>query len=204
MKITLSSSILLALTAGRLRPRQMEERHLHRLWRGLGRRGAHGSLRGGLSAGQRVRGTGGVPTEAALSRASTAERGEPQRFDHGSAPCGFPGSAVVHPCSPKGVLSRACSAEMGGLLGAESGGVFRQRSRSQCRGSAQGGSVAWTKAGAGVRCGAWAPCGAALPYLRYSARRWAGGRGAALDRREGRRRVTFSALPRCGPSWGFA
>ena len=203
MKTNLSSSILKALTAGRLRPRQMKERHRRRPWRGLGRRWADGSLRGGPSQGLRVRGTCGVPAEAARSRASTAERGKPQRFDLESAHCGVPGSAVVHPCLPKGGLGNACSAEMGGPLGAESGGVFRQRSRSQCRGSAVGISVAWTKAGAGAVCGAWAFGGAALPYLP-SARRWAGGRGAALDRREGRRRVTFWALPRCGPSWGFA
>lgn len=204
MKTNLSSSILKAHTAGRLRPRQMKERHRRRPWRGLGRRWAGGALRGGLSAGQRVRGmAAGVSAEAARSRASTAERGKPQRFDLESAPCGFPDSAVVHPCLPKGRLSSACSAEMGGPLAAATGGVFRQRSRSQCRGSAVGISVAWMKAGAGVLCGAWACGGAALPYLP-SARRGAGGRGAALDRREGRRRVTFWALPRCGPSWGFA
>lgn len=204
MKTNLSSSILKALTAGRMRPRQMKERHRQRPWRGLGRRWADGSLRGGLSAGRRVRGmAAGVPAEAALSRASTAERGKPQRFDLESAPCGVPGSAVVHPCLLKEGLGSACSAEMGGPLGVESGGVFRQRSRSQCRGSAEGISVAWTRAGAGAVCGAWACCGAALPYLP-AARRGAGGRGAALDRREGRRRATFWALPRCGPSWGFA
>ena len=193
MKTNLSSSILKALTAGRLRPRQMEKRHRRRPWRGLGRRWADGALRGGPSAGLRVRGTGGVPAEAALSRACTAERGGPQRFDPGSS-CGLPGTAGVHPCLPKGRLSRACSAEKSGRLGAESGGVFRQRSRSrsQCWGSAGGFSVAWREAGAGVRCGAWACCGAALPYLP-AARRGAGGRGAALDRREGRRRATLWA-----------
>jgi hypothetical protein len=201
MKTTFSSSILKALTAGRLRPRQMEERYCHRLWRGLGWRWADGAVRGGSSAGLRVRGTGGVPAEAALSRGSTAERGKPQRFESGCAPCGFTDSAVVHPCLPKVALSSACSAEMGGPLGAESGGAFRQRSRGW--GGAQGFSGAGAKAGAGVVCGAWACCGAALPCLPY-ARRWAGGRGAALPRREGRRRVTFWALPRCGPSWGFA
>lgn len=163
MKITLSSSILKSLTAGWMRPRQMEERHRHRPWRGLGRRWAGGAVRGGLSSGQRVRGTGGAPAEAALSSASTAVRGKPQ--------------------------------------GAASGGVLRQRSGGW--GGAQALTGAWAKSGAGVACGAWACCGAALPCLPY-ARRGAGGRGAALHRREGRRRVTFWALPRCGPSWGFA
>jgi len=201
MKIFLSSSILKSLTADRVRPRQLEERHRHRPWRGLGRRGAAGAVRGGLSAGLRVRGTGGAPAEAALSSASTAERGKRQRFDSGSAPCGFPGFAVVHPCLPKGVLSSACSAEMGDTQRLESGGGFGQG--SGCRAGAQGFPGAGAKAGVGVAGGAWACCGAALPCLP-SLRHRAGGRGAALPRREGRRRVTFWALPRCGPSWGFA
>jgi hypothetical protein len=163
MKKISSSSILKALTAGRMRPRQVEEGHRGRSGRGLGRRWAAGALRGGLSAGPRGRGTGGAPAVAARCSAGTAERGRTRRFD---------------------------------LRGA-----FRQR--SACCGGAQGFPGAGAKAGAGVGCGAWARCGAALPCLS-AARRWAGGRGAALPRREGRRRVTFWALPRCGPSWGFA
>jgi hypothetical protein len=201
MKIFLSSSILKSLIAGRVRPRQLEERHRHRPWRGLGRRGAAGALRGGLSAGLRVRGTGGAPAEAALGSACTAERGKPQRFDSGSAPCGFPDSAVVHPCLPNEVLSRACTAERGDTQRLESGAGFGQG--SGCRAGAHGFPGAGAKAGVGVAGGAWACCGAALPCLPSPPLR-AGGRGAAPDRREGRRRVTFWALPRCGPSWGFA
>ena len=96
---------------------------------------------------------------------------------------------------------RACSAGRGKAPGAVGGGVVRQRSRGW--GGAQAFAGARLKAGAGVACAARERCGAALPWAP-AARRRTGGRGAAVDGREGRRRVTSWAWPRCGPSWGFA
>lgn len=163
MKTILSSSILKSPTAGRMRPRQMEEGHRDDPRRGRGAGWADGAAHGGFSAGLRVRGTGSTLAKAASGR--------------------------------------ACSAERGKAPGALGGGVFWQRSRGW--GGAQAFSGAGPKAGAGVACAARARCGAALPWAP-AARRRTRGRGAAVDGREGRRRVTSWALTRCGPSWGFA
>ncbi len=172
MKTTLSSSIIKARTADRLRPRQLEESHPHHPGRGLGRvrRCAVGALRGGAAVARRVEGAG---VESAMGRAAVC------------------GARAAGP-SAEGGRSRL-RLPLFPTRG-------RQSARRGCERSLQ------TPPGherAVAACDVGACCGTAFPAW-LSVRRWAGGHGAAQDWREGRRRVTFSALPRCGPSWGFA
>lgn len=110
------------------------------------------------------------------------------------------GMAAVVPAVP--AQGGASTAARGKPQRSDSAGVLRWRSAGREGAPAMPGVR--VKASAGAACAAGVPCGvAALPYAPAT-RRGAGGRGAAMDGREGRRRITFWALPRCGASWGFA
>lgn len=210
MKTTFSSSVLKALTAGRMRPRQMEEMHCRRAGGGHGRgcADAAGVVRGGDGERQRVRGT--VVGGPAMGRSSAGEwhadgpaNAEPHEAKTGT---GAAGCAAVRGRAVRGPReSPVIPAALAGRVSAVSARAaslpcaLKASPKVSPTAGVKGAAKNWAE----MACAAGVPCGAALPYAPC-ARRGAGGRGAAMDGREGRRRITFWALPRCGPSWGFA
>lgn len=210
MKTTFSSFVLKALTPGRMRPRQMEEMHGHRAGGGLGRgcADAAGGVRGGRGERRRVRGTlAGVPAMGRFSAGAWHADGPANAEPH-AAETGTGDAGCAHRRGRAARGPRECPV----IVAAPAGRVSAVSARAAslpCALKASPKASPW----AGVKCVAedWAemacaagvPCAAALPYAPC-ARRGAGGRGAAMDGRDGRRRITFWALPRCGPSWGFA